>query len=266
MKKERFPYELLVQIYNQRLQILWFTIAFSLTFLGAFYISLTQYTGNLGFTPLAIMLIGFLISISLFFFECRNYEIMLNNHEKYFSYIKNIIRSQEDNKNKSENELNILTKQDNCYLENKNMFSFQYNKIINFIFTVLYLAEGLSIGTVSLIAYTKYLQHYPPTSIAFIGVLAMVFILIISLLLASLSILEGSFCIRIPCTVLKYSDNEEREEIYKKNTIIRQCKIWFFVLIPISIGLILSGFIVSTEGFTASKGRASITKVWMTRK
>ena len=37
--RERFPYELLVQIYDQRLQILWFAIAF----LGAFYISLTYH-------------------------------------------------------------------------------------------------------------------------------------------------------------------------------------------------------------------------------
>jgi hypothetical protein len=125
---DRFPYELLVQIYNQRIQILWFTIAFSLAFLGAFYISFTDpYYGDKGIIPLVVMIIGFVITVILFLFECRNYEIL--------KHVQGVLTRRNRDLNEDLYSEILHGAED----------TISYSKLINAIFAVLYFTEGMAL-------------------------------------------------------------------------------------------------------------------------
>jgi hypothetical protein len=130
----KFPYELLVQIYNQRVQILWFAIAFSLAFLGAFYSALVDpYTGDEGKIPFLVMVFGFAITYGIFLFECRNHEIQSSDEAKLEGYLKTF------------NGVNLCDS--SVDLRNNKKFALSYARLINFLFSVLYFVEGISIST-----------------------------------------------------------------------------------------------------------------------
>ena len=179
---------------------------------------------------------------------------MLNNHKKYFIYMENRVFSECSKQNKSEKEQEELVKQHDCYLESKSMFSFAYNKLINFIFILLYFVEGLSIGTASLIAYTQYMYPEIPSIIESIGVLAVIFLIVGFLLFLSLLFLGGTLLwFRVPKKVLEYDKNPKKEDGYIKNTVIKQPKVWSFILVPIVIGLTFAGLVASIKGFAPPK-------------
>jgi hypothetical protein len=138
--RDEFPYELLVQIYNQRIQIISIAIAFSLAFLGAFYTSLTDpYFGDRGLVPILVMVIGLFITIALYLFECRNIEIFKNNEECRRRHLELVYHTD----NISEREKEIIRNLKALSCEETDVYS--YGSVTNLVFSVLYFVEGMSI-------------------------------------------------------------------------------------------------------------------------
>lgn len=238
-KPYRFPYELLVQIYNQRLQIMWFAIACSLAFLGAFYTAFTDpYDGDLGITPIIIITIGTAVSIALFFFECRNLDILKALEHKMTCYHKRKA------KDPSITELII---------KNENVPSFSV--LINLIFIILYSVEGLAFGTIIKTTYnspltkTLLISLIPPLTFFFLLVYSSLCKKTLNCQFHPKNQKSGN---RYICNFFYFEDegcickNENNEESKPKAPLIKNCfKIFIFFFIPFLSGTLISTTLIS---------------------
>lgn len=72
----RFPFELLVQVYNQRIKILHFAMIVTLAIIAAFYSTFfDSFRGDRGVVPIGVILVGLILTGVLHCLEARNMEI-----------------------------------------------------------------------------------------------------------------------------------------------------------------------------------------------
>lgn len=233
-KKEippKFPYEVLVQIYNQRVQILWFTIAIAMAFLGAFYIALTDpYYGDNGLVSIFIMLFGFILTINLFFMECRNYAILKSNEKKMGLYLKvfNSSLAEICSNNISEGSHEGVKTSDLLDLSFKGVYPFKIGELINVMFALLFFIEGMSIISIMYVSKLSFLNCNSFWS----GIILMTILFFSSILLL----------IIIPRRVLHYElcemDDDKGYIKYKADLVkrINIFRIFFFIMIPVIFG------------------------------
>lgn len=132
-----FPFEMLAQIYNQRLQILWFAIVISLALLGAFYKAFFDaYAGDHNMIPLFMVGIALCITAIIHMLECRNRQMQKHIEDG----LKKISPSLYKN------------------IHAKSGWFLSYQTLIDFIFFLLYFIEGICFGFYSYLMSEEFIS------------------------------------------------------------------------------------------------------------